>query len=90
MKSTIKSVCIGLAIMATLSLAGSSSAEPSYAAEQKLLAQSVSDLRNARAKLHRIAREFGGHTRRAEKQVEETIETVEAAIEHAKRHHDDD
>jgi hypothetical protein len=40
--------------------------------------------------LHHVERDFGGHVRRAEKQVEESIEAVESAIEHAKHHHDDD
>ena len=91
MKKTTRSVFIGLAMAATLSLAGSSIAGPSYAADQKLLTQSLTDLRAARSKLHHVERDFGGSVRRAEKQVEETIEAVEAAVEHAKHHqHDDD
>ena len=89
MEITVTRVCIGLAIMATLSFAGSSIAGPSFAADQKLLGQSLSDLRAAKAKLHHVERDFGGHARRAEKQVEESIEAVEAAIEHGKHHHDD-
>lgn len=90
MKKSTRSVCIGLVMMATLSLAGSSFAGPSYAADQKLLTQSLSDLRAARTKLHHVERDFGGHVRRAEKQVEESIEAVESAIEHAKHHQHDD
>ena len=87
MKMNVRNVCIGLAMMATLGVAGSSIAGPTYAADQKLLGQSLSDLRAARGKLHHVQRDFGGHVRRAEKQVEESIEAVESAIEHAKRHH---
>ena len=86
MKKTTRNVFIGLAMVATLSLAGSSIAGPSYVADQKLLIQSLTDLRSARTKLHHVERDFGGSVRRAEKQVEETIESVEAAIEHAKHH----
>jgi len=90
MKLTVRSACIGLAMLATLGVAGSSIAGPTFAADQKLLGQSLTDLRAARGKLHHVERDFGGHVRRAEKQVEESIEAVESAIEHAKRHHGDD
>ena len=88
MKNMTKSVCIGLAMLATLSVAGSSFAGPTWEAEHKLLVQSLSDLRSARTKLHRVTRDFGGHARRAERSVEESIEAVESAIDHAKHHHD--
>ena len=90
MKKTSISVCFGLAIMATLSIAGSSFADSGYATELKILNQSMSDLRSAKSKLHRVARDFGGHTRRAETLVEQSMEAVDAAIQHAKHHHDDD
>lgn len=91
MNKITRSVWFGLGIVATLSIAGSSFAEggASYVAEQKILHQALSDLRSAKAKLHRVGRDFGGHTRRAETLVEESMAAVDAAIEHAREHRDD-
>ena len=92
-----KSVFTGLAMLATLSLAGSSFADPhqSFATEQKLLHQAMADLHSARAKLHRVERDFGGNARKAERLTEDSIEAIESAIEHARdnpeapKHHGD-
>lgn len=86
MKTTTLRLCFGLAIIGTFGTAASAFAESrqSFAAEQRLLTQALSDLRAAKTKLHRIEREFGGHKSRAEQSLEETISAVESAIEHGK------
>ena len=52
----------------------------SPAAEERLLVQSLADLRAARSKLHRIERGYGGHRERAIETIDVAIGNVESAL----------
>jgi hypothetical protein len=94
MKKTTKAVLSGLSLAVILGTALSASADTyaSPAAEERLLVQTLSDLRSAKGKLSRIERGYGGHVERARETVGSAIHNVEEALAHARAHHghDDD
>ena len=86
MKMKTNQIYFGLVVVGTLGVAASSFAESrqSFAAEQKLLSQALSDMRAAKAKLNHAGREFDGHKSRSEQSLEQAITEVESAIEYAR------
>jgi hypothetical protein len=75
-----------IAFAGSAALAATALAQPrgSFASDQRLLSQSLNDLRAAKSKLHRVERDYGSNRDNAERSVESAINAVEAAIDHAR------